>query len=136
MVFVNNATYGMTGGQMAPTTLPQQRSTSTPEGRDPRRAGHPMKVCELLASQDGPAYIARVAVNSPANVARAKAAIRKAFRTQQAALGFSLVEVLSTCPTNWGLSPHDALIWVKEHMLPYYPLGEYKVTEAVSLLAQ
>ena len=134
VIFVNNAIYGMTGGQMAPTTLPKQRTTSTPLGRDVTRAGNPIKIAELLSSQEGPAYITRVAMNTPANIGRAKTAIKKAFRVQQAGLGFSLVEVLSSCPTNWGLKPIDALNWITEHMIPYYPLGEFKVSEAVARL--
>ena len=132
VIFVNNAVFGMTGGQMAPTTLAQQRTTSTPQGRDPSRAGYPIKIAELLASQVAPAYIARVAMDSPANVGRAKAIIKKAFRVQQEGLGFSLVEVLSACPTNWGLKPVDALAWITKNMIPYYPLGEHKVSDAVA----
>ncbi|MCL5959387.1 MAG: thiamine pyrophosphate-dependent enzyme [Chloroflexi bacterium] len=132
VIFVNNAIYGMTGGQMAPTTLSGQRTTSTPLGRDLSSAGRPLKVAELLASQDGPAYIARAAVNTTGNVHRAKSAIKKAFRVQQARLGFSLVEVLSSCPVNWGLSPAEALGWITDHMIPFYPLGEFKVSEAVA----
>ena len=135
VIFVNNAIYGMTAGQMAPTTLVGQRTTSTPTGRDPARAGYPIKIAELLASQEGPAYIARVAMNTPANVGRAKTAIKKAFKVQQAGLGFSLVEVLSACPTNWGLKPVEALAWITEHMIPYYPLGDFKVSEAVAKMS-
>ncbi|MGQ9677384.1 MAG: thiamine pyrophosphate-dependent enzyme, partial [Chloroflexota bacterium] len=135
VVFINNAVYGMTTGQMAPTTLIGQRTTSTPTGRDPARAGYPIRVAELLASQEGSAYIARVALNTPANVGRAKTAIKKAFKVQQAGLGFSLVEVLSTCPTNWGMSPYQALVWLTDNMIPYYPLGEFKVSEAVAKMS-
>lgn len=135
VVFVNNAIYGMTGGQMAPTTLPDQRTTSTWKGRDVAVAGHPIKVSEMLATQDGPAYIARTAVNNPANVNRTKAAIKKAFRVQQAGLGFALVEVLSACPVGWSLSPREGLAWITEHMIPYYPLGEFKVADKVNSLA-
>ena len=133
-IFVNNAIYGMTAGQMAPTTLPGQRTTSSPYGRDVSLAGYPIRVSEMLATATGAAYIARVAVNSPAAVNKAKHAIKKAFRVQMAGLGFSLVEVLSTCPTNWGLSPLEALKWVDEQMIPYYPLGEYKVGAGVDKL--
>ncbi|MCR4402277.1 MAG: thiamine pyrophosphate-dependent enzyme [Firmicutes bacterium] len=130
VIFVNNAIYGMTGGQMAPTTLPGQRTTTSPRGRDPEVAGHPIKVCELLSSLSGPAYIARVSVTNPANVAKARRTVKKAFETQLDGKGFSLVEFLSTCPTNWGLSPVDALKWVDDKMAVYYPLGEYtKVPE-------
>ncbi|MHB1133632.1 MAG: thiamine pyrophosphate-dependent enzyme [Chloroflexota bacterium] len=125
-VFVNNATYGMTGGQMAPTTLPGQRTTSSQSGRDVALAGYPLRVPEMLSALDGPAYLARGAVNSPAHIAKAKTLLRKAFRAQLDGLGFSLVEVLSACPTNWGLRPVEALRWLEENMIPYYPLGEIK----------
>ncbi|HHY33633.1 MAG TPA: 2-oxoglutarate oxidoreductase [Firmicutes bacterium] len=130
VIFVNNAIYGMTGGQMAPTTLPGQKTTTSPKGRDPEVAGHPIRVCELLSSLSGVAYIARVSVTSPANVAKAKRALKKAFETQLEGKGFSLVEFLSTCPTNWGMTPAEALKWVDDKMAVYYPLGEYtKVPE-------
>jgi 2-oxoglutarate ferredoxin oxidoreductase subunit beta len=135
VIFINNAIYGMTGGQLAPTTLQGQRTASTPEGRDLTHHGHPLRVVELLASQDGPAYLARVAVNTSVNIAGAKAAIKKAFRVQQAGLGFSLVEVLCACPVNWGLKPVDALQWVGDHMIPYYPLGEYRAVEDIGKIA-
>ena len=133
-VFVNNAIYGMTGGQMAPTTLTGMYSTSTPLGRQPTLAGYPIRVCEMLSALEGPAYIARTSVYNPASVRKAKQAIKLAFRTQLANLGFSLVEVLSPCPTNWGIEPIKAMEWLAEHMLPQYPLGEYKVTQAVEAL--
>ncbi|MHB1413634.1 MAG: thiamine pyrophosphate-dependent enzyme [Chloroflexota bacterium] len=126
VVFVNNATYGMTGGQMAPTTLPGQRTTSSQSGRDVVVAGYPLRVPEMLSTLDGPAYLARTAVNSVANVAKAKSAIRRAFKAQLVGLGFSLVEVLSMCPTDWGLRPLDAQAWLADNMIKYYPLGEYK----------
>lgn len=125
VIFVNNAIYGMTGGQMAPTTLPGQKTTTSPRGRDPEVAGHPIRVCELLSSLSGAAYIARVSVTSPANVAKARRAVKKAFETQLEGRGFSLVEFLSTCPTNWGMTPVEALKWVDDKMAVYYPLGEY-----------
>ncbi|RJX18123.1 MAG: 2-oxoglutarate oxidoreductase [Ammonifex sp.] len=128
-IFVNNAVYGMTGGQMAPTTLLGQKTTTTPFGRQSSVAGYPLKVSEMVATIDGAAYVTRVAVNSPKNILRAKKAILKAFNVQLKGLGFSLVEVLSTCPTNWGLSPPEALRWVKEKMIPVYPLGDFKVPE-------
>ncbi|MGO0122867.1 thiamine pyrophosphate-dependent enzyme [Desulfothermobacter acidiphilus] len=128
-IFVNNAVYGMTGGQMAPTTLLGQKTTTTPLGRRAEEAGYPLRVAELLATIEGAAYVARVAVNSPKHVLQAKKAIRRAFEVQLAGLGFALVEVLSTCPTNWGLSPVEALKWVEERMIPYYPLGEFKVPQ-------
>jgi len=125
-IFVNNAVYGMTGGQMAPTTLPGQKTTTTPKGREKDAAGLPVKVSEMLSTLDGAAYIARVSVHDPKHIMQAKKAIRKAFEVQQAGLGFALVEVLSTCPTNWGLSPKESLKWLADNMLPYYPLGVYK----------
>ncbi|MCL6634331.1 MAG: 2-oxoglutarate oxidoreductase [Peptococcaceae bacterium] len=124
-VFINNAVYGMTGGQLAPTTLPGQKSTTTPCGRDTGKNGHPVRVCELLSSLGGVAYLARVSLHSPAQVTKARRVIKKAFEIQMAGLGFSLVEVLSTCPTNWGLSPVEALRWLKENMVPFYPLKEF-----------
>jgi len=126
VIFVNNAIYGMTGGQMAPTTLPGQKTQTSPYGRDTSVAGFPVKVCEMLSQVDGATYLERVAVNNVANVKKAKAAIKKAFKNQIEGKGFSLVEVLSTCPTNWGLAPEKALNWLEENMLPYYPLGVYK----------
>ena len=126
VIFVNNAIYGMTGGQMAPTTLPGQKTQTSPYGRDVEAVGYPIKVCEMLSNVDGATYLERVAVNNVANVKKAKAAIKKAFQNQIEGKGFSLVEVLSTCPTNWGLSPEKALSWLEENMLPYYPLGVYK----------
>lgn len=125
VIFVNNAIYGMTGGQMAPTTLPGQRTTTSPRGRDVESAGHPIRVAELLSSLSGVAYIARVCATSPANVTKAKRAVRKAFETQIDGKGFSLVEFLSTCPINWGMSPLEAMKWVDERMSLYYPLGDY-----------
>ncbi|MEW5865305.1 MAG: thiamine pyrophosphate-dependent enzyme [Bacillota bacterium] len=125
VIFVNNAIYGMTGGQMAPTTLPGQKTTTCPRGRDTDVAGHPIRVCELLSSLSGVAYIARVSVTSPANVVKAKRALKRAFETQLADSGFSLVEFLSTCPTNWAMTPVEALKWVDDKMAMYYPLGEY-----------
>ena len=126
IIFVNNAIYGMTGGQMAPTSLPGQVTQTSPYGRDVNVAGYPVKVSEMLATLDGPEYIARVAVNSVKNVKEAQKAIKKAFENQINKKGFSLIEVVSTCPTNWGMTPVDALKWVDEKMIPYYPLGVYK----------
>lgn len=134
VIFVNNAVYGMTGGQLAPTTLPGQRTTSTPLGRDVALAGYPVRVSEMLATQEGATYIVRVSVHDVRHVARAKTAIKTAFRVQQARLGFSLVEILSTCPVNWHVSPLEALAWVQDNMIPYYPLGEYKVSQEVRQL--
>lgn len=131
VIFVNNANYGMTGGQLAPTTLPGQVTSTSPEGRDVKKVGYPIRVSELLATLEGPAYLARVSTHGPAQVARARRAVKRAFEAQQKGLGFSMVEVLSTCPTNWGLNPVEAIKWLEEKMLPYYPLGEYRVAEGV-----
>lgn len=130
VIFVNNTVYGMTGGQMAPTTLLGQVTTTSPYGRKKEEAGYPIKMAELLATNEGSAYISRVAVNNPANVIKAKKSIKKALQTQMKGMGFSMVEVLSTCPTNWGLGPIDSLKWLEDNMMPYYPLGEFKVKEA------
>ncbi|MBR2868628.1 MAG: 2-oxoglutarate oxidoreductase [Clostridia bacterium] len=126
VIFVNNAIYGMTGGQMAPTTLPGQVTQTSPYGRDTSKVGFPVKVCEMLSNVDGATYLERVAVNNVKNVKNAKKAIKKAFQNQLDGKGFSLIEVVSTCPTNWGLTPEKALEWLEENMLPYYPLGVYK----------
>jgi len=126
VIFINNANYGMTGGQMAPTTLLGQKTTTSPAGRDAKVQGYPIRVCELLATLDGPAYLARVAVSKPARVVKAKKAIKRAFHAQLDMEGFSMVEVLSACPTNWGLSPVEALQWLEENMIPYYPLGVFR----------
>ncbi len=128
-IFVNNAIYGMTGGQMAPTTLPGQVTTTSPFGRDEKSIGWPIRMRELLSALRTPAYIARVAVHTPRFVIDAKKAIRKAFQYQAANRCFSLVEVLSTCPTNWGMTPIEATQWLQDNMVPYYPLGELKVPE-------
>ena len=126
IIFINNAIYGMTGGQMAPTSLIGQVTQTSPYGRDPKTQGMPIRICELLASLDAPAYLERVAVNTVAHVRQAKKAILKAFRNQVEGRGFSLVEVLSTCPTNWGLTPDKACQWVEEKMIPFYPLGNFR----------
>lgn len=131
-IFVNNAIYGMTGGQMAPTSLLGQVTNTSPYGRSEASAGLPIRVSEMLATLDGAKFIARVAVNNPANMAKAKAAIKKAFELQQKGEGFSLVEVLSTCPTNWGMTPLDSSEWLEKHMIPYYPLATFKTPEGVS----
>lgn len=129
VIFVNNAIYGMTGGQMAPTTLLGQVTTTSPYGRTAEQTGYPLKMAELLAQNQGSAYICRSAVNNPANVIRTKKSIKKALQFQMQKKGFSMVEILSACPTNWGLSPLEALEWLEENMIPYYPLGEFKVKE-------
>lgn len=126
IIFVNNAIYGMTGGQMAPTTLPGQITQTSPYGRDVSHVGYPVKVCEMLSQIDGAAYLERVAVNNVKNIKAAKKAIKKAFQNQVEGKGFSLVEVLSTCPTNWGMTPENSTKWLEENMIPYYPLGVYK----------
>ncbi len=126
IIFVNNAIYGMTGGQMAPTSLPGQVTQTSPYGRDTDHCGFPVKVSEMLAQVDGAGYIERVAVNNVKNIKHAQAAIKKAFENQINKKGFSLIEVVSTCPTNWGMTPEKALKWLEDNMLPYYPLGVYK----------
>ncbi len=126
IIFVNNAIYGMTGGQMAPTSLPGQVTQTSPYGRDVNTVGYPVRICELLATLDGTGYVERVAVNNVKNVRNAKKAIEKAFRNQVEGKGFSLIEVLSTCPTNWGKTPQGALDWLQDNMIPYYPLGVFK----------
>ena len=126
IIFINNAIYGMTGGQMAPTSLPGQVTQTSPYGRDVNACGYPVRVCEMLSTLEGPEYLERVTVNSVKAVKNAKKAIKKAFQNQIDKKGFSLVEVLSTCPTNWGMTPEKALKWVDEAMIPYYPLGVYK----------
>ena len=128
--FINNAIYGMTGGQMAPTTLIGQKTTTSPYGRDEAWCGAPIKMSEMLAAVPSSYYIERVAVNNTANIAKAKKAIAKAFRLQMEGKGFCMIEVLSTCPTNWGLSPVEAMEWLEKNMIPYYPLGVYKDKEA------
>jgi len=124
VIFINNAIYGMTGGQMAPTTLPGQRTTSSPAGRDVELAGFPLRITEMLSQVEGAAYIARRSLHDVKEIRKAKKAITTALRVQMEGLGFSLVELLSACPTNWGIAPPDALHWVEEHMVPYYPLGD------------
>ena len=129
IIFINNAIYGMTGGQMAPTSLIGQVTQTSPYGRDAKTQGMPIRICELLSSLDAPAFLERVAVNSVAHVRQAKKAILAAFRNQVEGRGFSLVEVLSTCPTNWGLAPDKACQWIEEKMIPFYPLGNFRNKE-------
>ena len=126
VLFVNNAIYGMTGGQMAPTTLPGQVTTTSPYGRDVNHCGYPVRVSEMLSTLNGPAYIERVSVHDVPHIRKAKAAIKKAFQLQMEGKGFTLVEILSSCPTNWGKTPKEALDWVVSDMMPNYPLGVYK----------
>lgn len=128
IIFINNTIYGMTGGQMAPTSLPGQITQTSPYGRDTKTAGNPVRVCEMLATLDGPSYIARVSLDSVKNIREAKKAIKKAFEYQLQGKGLSLVEILSTCPTNWGMTPVEAMERVRNEMIPYYPLGVYKDT--------
>lgn len=130
--FFNNTIYGMTGGQMAPTTLVGQRSTTSPAGRDAGRAGRPLKVAEMLAALDGPTYIERVSLDKPANIARAGRAIRKALANQAEGKGFSLVEILSACPTNWGMTPREALARLGSDVGAYFPLGVYRDAAATA----
>lgn len=130
IIFINNAIYGMTGGQMAPTSLPGQVTQTSPYGRDVNTVGYPVRVAELLATLEGPQYIERVAVNNVKNVRRAEKAIKKAFQNQIEGKGFSLVEVVAACPTNWKMKPVDANKWVDDAMIPYYPLGVFKDKEA------
>lgn len=132
IIFINNAIYGMTGGQMAPTSLPEQVTQTSPYGRDVKLCGYPVKICEMLSALEGPEYLERVAVNNVKNVKNAKKAIKKAFQNQIDGKGFSLVEVLSSCPTNWGMTPQKALEWIDEKMIPYYPLGVYKDRSAAN----
>ncbi len=132
VIFINNANYGMTGGQMAPTTLPGQKTTSSPSGRDVETMGYPIRAAEMLSTLDGAGYIVRRSLHDPKNIRMAKKAIRTAFEAQVRGLGFSMVELLSICPTNWGMSPTQALQWMEERMVPYYPLGDYKVAPAVA----
>ncbi len=132
VIFINNAIYGMTGGQMAPTSLPGQVTQTSPYGRDTAHCGYPVKVSEMLSQLEGPQYIERVAVTSVAGIRKAKKAILKAFKNQLEGKGFSLVEVISTCPTNWGMTPEKAMQWANENMIPYYPLGIYRDRDAES----
>ena len=129
-IFVNNAVYGMTGGQMAPTTMPDQRTTTSPTGRDTANTGMPIRMVEILSSLSTPAYLSRHTVIRPKYVVKAKRAIKKAFMYQIENRCFSLVEVVSTCPTNWGMSPQEAIDWTEKKLLPYYKLGEYKTPES------
>ncbi len=129
VIFVNNAIYGMTGGQMAPTTMVGQITTTSPHGRDPAQAGYPIRVAELLSVLRTPAFIARGSVHTPLYAARLKALIRRAFQYQVEGTCFSLVEVLSTCPTNWGIPPVESAKWLEKTMIPYYPLGVFKTPE-------
>ncbi len=134
VIFLNNANYGMTGGQMAPTTLPGMKTTSSPYGRDVEQTGYPIRASELLATLEGASFISRRSLHDPKNIRLAKKAIRMAFETQVRGLGFSMVELLSTCPTNWRMTPTDSVKWLEEKMVPYFPLGDIKVHPVVSEL--
>lgn len=134
VIFVNNAVYGMTGGQMAPTTLPGMKTTSSPSGRDVESMGWPLHVAELLAQISGATYVVRRAVHDPGNINKTRKAIKTAFKVQLNQAGFSLVEILSACPVNWNMPPLEALKFVKEQMIPFYPLGDYKVADAIKSL--
>lgn len=129
--FINNCIYGMTSGQMAPTTLIGQKTTTSQEGRTKEQAGMPIRMSELLSTLECAVYVERVALNTPANIRIAKKAIRRAFEVQEKKLGFAFVELLSTCPTNWGLTPPDAMKWLGDNMIPYYPLGVFKKPEEI-----
>jgi 2-oxoglutarate ferredoxin oxidoreductase subunit beta len=128
VIFLNNAIYGMTGGQMAPTSLPGQKTSSSPSGRDVETMGFPLHMSEVLSKMEGASYVVRRSLHDPKNIRQAKKAIRIAFEAQVRGLGFSMVELLSTCPTNWGVTPVEALHWLEEHMVPVYPLEDFKVS--------
>lgn len=130
-IFVNNAIYGMTGGQMAPTTLIGQKSTTSPYGREVSHSGMPLKISEMMATIAGAVFVERVSVDTPANIRKAKKVIKKAFEVQLEGKGFGIVEVLSTCPTNWGMTPTESLKWLQDNMMPYYPLGNFRTPEEV-----
>lgn len=131
VIFINNAIYGMTGGQMAPTTLPGQKTTSSPLGRDVETHGFPMKMCEILSQLDGSAYIVRRSLHDAANIRKAKKAVKQAFEVQRQGLGFSMVELLANCPTNWGMTAQESLGWIEENMIPMFPLGDFKIHPAI-----
>ncbi len=126
VIFVNNAIYGMTGGQMAPTTMEKQITKTSPAGRDPMDVGFPIRACEMLASLERPVYIERTSVHDVKNIFKTKKAVKKALQNQRDKKGYSFVEVLSMCPTNWGIDPQKAADWVRDVMVPYYPLGNFR----------
>ncbi len=132
VIFINNAIYGMTGGQMAPTTLPGMTTTSSPFGRDVELTGFPIRMCEMLATMDGTGYIVRRSLHDAKNIRKSKKALRMAFESQERGLGFSMVELLSSCPTNWKIEPNKSLDFIAEHMVPVFPLGDYKVNPELS----
>lgn len=131
VIFVNNGVYGMTGGQMAPTTLPGMRTTSSPTGRDVETMGYPIRMSEILATLTGASYVVRRSVHDPGHINQAKKAIKTAFKVQLNQMGFSLVEILSSCPVNWGMEPRAALQYIEEHMIPYFPLGDFRIADSV-----
>ncbi len=131
VIFINNAIYGMTGGQMAPTTLRGQKTTTSPYGRDTEHSGDPIRVCEMLATLPGAVYLERTSCHDARHIMQTKRAIKKAFEVQEKGQGFAMVEVVSNCPTNWGMTPRESLEWVEENMIPYYPLGEFRSPEEV-----
>ncbi len=130
-IFINNAIYGMTGGQMAPTTLIGQKTTTSSEGRTVGQAGNPIKMCEIMEAIDGAVYVERVSMGTPGDIRKAKKAIARAFEVQEKGLGYSFVEVLSTCPTNWGMTPVKSIEWLNKNMIPYFPLKQFKCPEEV-----
>jgi 2-oxoglutarate ferredoxin oxidoreductase subunit beta len=132
VIFINNANYGMTGGQMAPTSLPGMKTTTSPNGRDVETQGFPIRAAEMLSTLDGSSYVVRRSLHDPKSTRMAKKAIRTAFETQARGLGFSMVELLSICPTNWGLTPMDSLQWIEDHMVPFFPIGDFKVSPLIS----
>lgn len=134
VIFINNAIYGMTGGQMAPTTLEGMKTTSSPFGRDIEMTGHPIRMSEIIAGLEGTGYVVRRSLHDAANIRKSKKAVRLAFEAQERGLGFSMVELLSTCPTNWKIDPQESLDFVKEQMVPVFPLGDYKVSEVLKSL--
>jgi 2-oxoglutarate ferredoxin oxidoreductase subunit beta len=131
VIFINNAIYGMTGGQMAPTSLPGQRTTSSPLGRDVEQTGYPIRMAELISEMDGTSYSVRRSLHDPNNIRKSKKAVRTAFEVQKNDLGFAIVELLSTCPTNWGISASESLDWIKQHMLPVFPVDDFKEIDPV-----
>jgi 2-oxoglutarate ferredoxin oxidoreductase subunit beta len=131
VILINNVNFGMTGGQMAPTTLPGQKTTSSPAGRDVEQSGFPIRIAEMLATLDSAGYIVRRSLHDPKNIRKAKKAVRMAFEAQVRGLGFSMVELLSTCPTNWGLNPLESMRWIEDHMLPVYPLDDFKISPSL-----
>lgn len=136
VIFINNTNYGMTGGQMAPTTLPGQKTSSCPLGRDVETQGYPIRTAELISSLEGASYVVRRSLHDARNIRQAKKAIRTAFEVQKQGMGFSFIELLSTCPTNWGMTPANARLWLKDYMIPQYPIGDFRVSAAVEDLAK